>query len=187
MATIRDGIRAVLLIVDVQVGVVAGAWEAPRVVANVARSVARARAAGVTVLWVQHSDDELPYGSAEWQLVPELSPAPGEAVVHKHYNSSFEETNLEGELDRLGATHIILAGAATNWCVRATAYGALGRGYDLTLLADAHTTEDLVLTDGRIIKAADVIDELNTVMHWIGFPGRTSTTATSDEIEFDSA
>lgn len=187
MATIREGDQAALLVVDVQVGVVADAWEAPRVISNIARSVTRARAAGVPVLWVQHSDEELLHGSPEWQLAPKLSPAPGEPIVHKNFNSSFEETSLEAELDRLGTSHIILAGTATNWCVRATAYGALDRGYDLTLLADAHTTEDLVLADGRIIKAEDVIDELNTVMRWISFPGRTSTTTESESFDFFSA
>ena len=187
MATVRDGNQAVLLVVDVQVGVVSNAWEAERVVSSVARSVKRARAAGVPVLWVQHSDEELPRGSDVWRFVSELSPAADEPIVHKHYNSSFEETNLEAELGRLAATHIILAGAATNWCVRATAYGALDRGYDLTLLSDAHTTEDLVVADGRIIKAADVVDELNAVMNWISFPGRTSTTALSGEVDFGNA
>lgn len=186
MATIRSGSQAVLLVVDVQVGVVAGAWEANRTVMSVVRAAARARAAGMPVVWVQHSDEELPHGSPEWQLVPELTPTADEAIVHKNFNSSFEETTLEAELDALGASHIVLAGTATNWCVRATAYAALDRGYDLTLLADAHTTEDLAFPDGRVIKAADVVDELNAVMHWISFPGRTSTTATSGDFDFSS-
>jgi nicotinamidase-related amidase len=185
MATVRDGNQQVLLVVDVQAGVVAGTWEADRVVESVAAAVARARSAGVPVVWVQHCDEELPQGSSEWQLVPELTPAPGEPIVHKHFNSSFEETSLEDELARFGATHVVLAGVATNWCVRATAYGALDRGYDLTLLSDAHTTEDLMLGDGRVIQAADIVDELNTVMRWISFPGRTSSVASADQIEFD--
>jgi nicotinamidase-related amidase len=186
MATVRQGSKAVLVVVDVQVGVVANAWERDRVVSNVARAVARARLAGTPVVWVQHSDRELPYGSAEWQLAPELIPTDGEPVVHKQYNSSFEQTNFEDELADLGATHIVLAGTATNWCVRATAYGALDRGYDLTLLSDAHTTDDLVFPDGRAIRAADVIDEMNAVMNWISFPGRTSRVATVDQMNFEA-
>jgi nicotinamidase-related amidase len=132
MATIREGHRPVLLVVDVQVGVVAQAWEAPRVVANVARAVERARERGVPVVWVQHRNEELKPDSPEWQWVPELTPAPGETLIHKRFNSAFEQTTLPDELEKLGATHIVLAGAATNWCIRATAYGALDRGYDLT-------------------------------------------------------
>ena len=153
MATVREGNKGVLLVVDVQVGVMKESWDAPRIIENVARAVERARAQGVPVIWVQHSDEELVYGSPEWQWVPELAPAEGEPLIHKRFNSSFEQTALEEELAKLGATHIALAGAATNWCIRATAYGALERGYDLTLIKDAHTTGTMELDDGARIEA----------------------------------
>lgn len=50
MATVREGNKPVLMVVDVQVGVVKGAWDATRVVNNVAHTVARARAEGVPVI-----------------------------------------------------------------------------------------------------------------------------------------
>jgi nicotinamidase-related amidase len=184
MATVRAGSKGVLLVVDVQVGVMSEAWEATRVIKNVSRAVERARAHGVPVIWVQHADDELPSGSPEWQWVPELLPAAGEALIHKRFNSSFEQTTLENELARLGATHIALAGAATNWCIRATAYGALDRGYDLTLIKDAHTTGTMVLDDGARIEAGSVINELNIAMTWLSYPERTNGTATAEEVEF---
>jgi nicotinamidase-related amidase len=184
MATVRKGSQGVLVVVDVQVGVVAQAWEAGRVVANVARAVERARAQRVPVVWVQHSDDELVHGSPAWQWVPELVPAAGEAVVHKHFNSSFEETTLEAHLAERGATHLALAGAMTNWCIRATAYAALERGYDLTLVEDAHTTSTIELDDGRRIEAAGIVDDLNIAMRWLSYPGRTNGTATAEAIDF---
>lgn len=187
MATVREGNKTVLVIVDVQVGVVADAWDAARVVGRVARTVERARAQGVPVLWVQHTSDELPTGSAPWQWVPELVPAPGETRVHKRFNSGFEDTVLETELARLGATRIVLAGAATNWCIRATAYAALERGYDLTLVSDAHTTETMVLDDGVTLAAADVVRELNIAMTWLRYPGRRNTTATAEDVAFAAA
>jgi nicotinamidase-related amidase len=187
MATVREGKGSVLLVVDVQVGVVGEAWEAPRVIQNVARAVERARAQGVPVIWVQHSDDELVQGSTPWQWVPELLPAAGEVRIHKHYNSSFEQTGLEAELARLGASHIALAGAATNWCIRATAYAALERGYDLTLIEDAHTTGTMALEDGTRLEAAPIIQELNVAMTWVGYPGRTSRTAKAEDVRFAAA
>jgi nicotinamidase-related amidase len=187
MATVRDGNKTVLLIVDVQVGVMADAWDAARVVGKVARTVERARAQGLPVLWVQHASDELPSGSAAWQWVPELVPAPGEPLVPKRFNSGFEDTALEAELARLGATHIVLAGAATNWCIRATAYAALERGYDLTLVSDAHTTETLALEGGVTIAAADVIRDLNIAMTWLRYPGRRNRTATAEDVAFTAA
>ncbi|MES2099682.1 MAG: isochorismatase family protein [Pseudomonadota bacterium] len=187
MATVREGNKSVLMVVDVQVGVVADAWEAPRIIGNVARAVARARAAGVPVIWVQHSSDELARGSPAWQWVPELQPAPGEPLIHKRFNSSFEDTPLEAELARLGATHIALAGAATNWCIRATAYAALEHGYDLTLIKDAHTTGTMALDDGTTIEAANVVRELNIAMTWLSYPGRSNGTAKAEAIDFASA
>jgi nicotinamidase-related amidase len=184
MATIRDGNQGVLVIVDVQVGVMRDAWEAPRIIQNVSCAVERARAQGVPVVWVQHADQELAYGSPEWQWVPELVPAPDEPLIHKHFNSAFEQTPLEVELAQLGATHIALAGAATNWCIRATAYGALDRGYDVTLIQDAHTTGTIELDNGGTIEAAQIIEELNIVMTWVSYPGRTNGTATAAASDF---
>lgn len=183
MATVREGNKGVLLIVDVQVGVMGEAWDAPRVVKNVARAVERARAQGAPVIWVQHSDTDLVRGSPEWQWVPELVPAAGESVIHKQFNSSFEATALEDRLADLGATHIALAGAATNWCIRATAYGALDRGYDLTLIKDAHTTGTMELDNGTRIEAESVVHDLNIAMTWLSYPGRKNGTATAEEID----
>lgn len=187
MATVRDGDKTVLLVVDVQVGVVADAWDAPRVVANVARTVARARQQCVPVLWVQHASENLPHGSAAWQWVPELVPAEGEALVPKQFNSAFEDTVLEAELARLGATRIVLAGAATHWCIRATAYAALERGYDLTLVSDAHTTETMTLDSGETVPAASVVQDLNIAMTWLRYPGRSNGTAKAEDVAFTSA
>ena len=185
MATVRTGNRSVLLVVDFQVGVVEDAWDASRVGANVARAVERARARGVPVLWVQHEDADMPYDSSGWQLVPELVPAAGEVRLFKKYSSSFEETSLERELERLAASHIVLAGAQSNWCIRATAYGALDRGYDLTLVADAHTTNPIERGDGSVIEARGIVDDLNIAMTWLAYPGRKTQTARADALAFD--
>jgi len=184
MATVREGSKGVLLVVDVQVGVMNDAWDAPRIIENVSRTVERARAQRVPVIWVQHADKDLPHGSPAWQWVPELTPAANEPLIHKHFNSSFEQTALDEELAKLSATHIVLAGAATNWCIRATAYGALERGYDLTLVKDAHTTSSIELGNGVTIAAANVIQELNVAMTWLSYPGRTNGTATTVEVDF---
>jgi nicotinamidase-related amidase len=184
MATVRGGSKGVLVVVDVQVGVMGEAWDAARVIANVAQSVERARARGVPVIWVQHASDDLAVGSPAWQWVPELVPAPREPLIHKRYNSSFEQTELEAVLGRLGATHITLAGAATNWCIRATAYGALERGYDLTLVGDAHTTGSMELESGVRVEAAGIVQELNAALTWLRYPGRRNGVASAAEVDF---
>ena len=184
MATIREGNQGVLVVVDVQAGVMDETWDAPRVIQNVAHVVARARAEGVPVLWVQHADDGLVFGSPAWQWAQGLDPAENEPLIHKHFNSAFEQTNFEEHLARLGATHIVLAGAATNWCIRATAYAALDRGYDLTLVADAHTTGSIELDDGTRVEAADIIQDLNVTMTWVSYPGRKNSAVACDAVDF---
>jgi nicotinamidase-related amidase len=133
---------------------------------------------------VQHAGKEFERGSAEWQWAPPLAPAAGEPVVHKDFNSAFEATDLEARLAERAATHVVLAGASTNWCIRATAYGALDRGYDLTLVEDAHTTETKALGNGRRIEAQAVVDELNVALTWLEYPGRANGTATADAVDF---
>jgi len=184
MATVRTGSKSVLLVVDFQVGVVAEAWEAPRVGANIAQAVARARAQGTPVIWVQHEDADMPRDTPAWQFVPELVPAAGEFRVYKRRNSAFEETPLEAELARLGATRIVLAGACTTWCIRSAAYAALERGYDLTLLADAHTTHAIPRGDGTAVEPRGIVDDLNLAATWLDYPGRTSGVATAAEVAF---
>lgn len=184
MATVREGNQGVLLVVDVQVGVMSDAWNASQVIHNVARAVERARAQGVPVIWVQHSDEELVYGSPEWQWVPELARAEGEPLIHKRFNSAFEETTLSDQLAQFGASHIVLAGAATNWCIRATAYGALERGYDLTLVRDAHSTGSIEFKNGTRIEAENIVQELNVGMSWVSYPGRKNAIATAEEVDF---
>ena len=186
MATVREGNKAVLVVVDVQVGVINDTWDANRIVGNVARAVDRARSQGVPVIWVQHSDKDLVAETPEWQWVPELIPHKGEPLVHKHFESSFEQTALEEELAKVGATHIALAGAATNWCIRATAYGALERGYDLTLIRDAHTTRTMELDGGARVEATSVISDLNVAMTWLSYPGRRNGTAKAEEVDFSA-
>jgi nicotinamidase-related amidase len=184
MAKIRKGNKSVLLVVDVQVGVMRNAWDTPRVIKNIVTAVEKARANDMPVIWVQHSDDELLIDSPDWQLVPELVPEKGELRIHKSYNSAFEETSLDEALAHYGATQILLAGAATNWCIRATAYGALDRGYDLILIKDAHTTETIELENGKNIEAADIILDLNIAMKWLSYPDRTNRAVSLSDIDF---
>lgn len=180
----RPGSHTALLVVDVQVGVVAEAWQRDAVVGHIAIAVAKARAAGVPVVWVQHQDDELPAGTPSWQWVPELQPEDGELRIHKQFNSSFEGTPLLAELERLGVGHLVLAGAATNWCIRATAFGALERGFDLTLVGDGHTTVDLALGPDRVVTARALIDDLNTAVQWLSYPGRRNRVADAADLDF---
>jgi nicotinamidase-related amidase len=180
MTTLQDRPHTALAVIDVQNGVVAGAHDRDRVVATIATLVDRARAAGTPVVWVQHSSpEELARDSEPWQIVPELVVADGEPVVHKTYGDSFEDTDLEQVLAGLGVGHLVVSGAQTDACVRSTLHGAFTRGYDTTLVADAHTTEDLTAYGAP---APDqVIAHTNLYWSFQAAPGRTAAVVPSEE------
>jgi nicotinamidase-related amidase len=163
--------KSALLVVDTQVAVLALAHEPQAVVARIAALVQRARDARVPVLWVQHEGSDLVAETPGWQLALPLEPRPGELRLRKRFNSSFAETPLQALLQALGVTRVVLAGAMTNWCIRATAFAALERGYDLALASDAHTTEAMDFGDGRVIAADALIEELNAGLRWLRMPG----------------
>ena len=185
MTTLQNRPNSALLVIDVQNGVVAGAYERDAVVANIASLVARARQADVPVVWVQHNSDEFVTGSESWQYVPELSIADDEPVVQKHYGDSFEDTTLESVLAERGIGSLIVAGAQTDACIRSTLHGALVRGYDAQLVGDAHTTEDLSAYGAPT--PDKVVAHTNLYWSFQEAPGRTAGTVTTDEVEFSRA
>lgn len=183
MTLFENRSKSALVIIDVQNGVVAEAHQKGQVVAKIQQALAAARAAGTQVIWVQHSDEEMPIGSEAWQIVPELVPNPGEARVEKTYRSSFVETNLGDILEQGQVGHLFVCGAETNNCVRHTTHSALEQGYDVTLLADAHTTTGYTW-GGHTIDAKNVIDEQNDNLGHYDLPGVTARAVATDSISF---
>lgn len=178
MYSIEGRSGTALVVIDVQVAVVSGAWRRDEVIGNISHLVRDARAHHVPVVWVQHSDDGMPIGSDDWQLVAELQPADGEPIVHKRYRSSFEGTDLEAILAERHAGHLIICGAQTEFCVRNTVHSAYDRGYDVTLIEDAHTTWD-AKWQGRALSAAQAIDSQNRACSQYELPGRTCSVAST--------
>jgi len=180
MTTLENRPNTALLVIDVQNDVVARAHERERVVETIATVVDRARADGVAIIWVQHSDDDLPEGSDAWQIVPELTPTGTEPVIGKNFGDAFEGTALESVLTGLGVGHLAVTGAQTDQCVRCTIHGGFTRGYDVTLVSDAHTTEDL--SQWGAPPPAQVIAHTNLYWQYQSAPGRTAGTVTADEV-----
>ena len=182
MSTFPDRPNTALMVIDVQNGVVANAHDRDNVVATIASLVEKARASQVPVVWVQHSDEELAEGSAEWQYVPELVRDQGEPLVHKHYGDSFEDTDLESVLAERAVGRLLVTGAQTDECIRSTLHGAFVRGYDTTLVGDAHTTEDL--SEWGAPAPDKVIGHTNLYWRYQKAPGRTAGVVKAAEVEF---
>ncbi len=185
MTTLENRPKTALLVIDVQNGVVDGTHERDSVVANIGTLVDKARAADVDVLWVQHNSDELPAESEAWRYVPELVRRDSEALVQKFYGDSFEDTDLESQLAERGVGRLLIAGAQSDACVRSTLHGAFTRGYDATLVNDAHTTEDLSAYGAP--PPAQVIAHTNLYWEHQAAPGRTAGTVATADVEFDAS
>lgn len=182
MTTLVDRPNTALLVIDVQNGVVGNAYNRDEVVTNVARLVEKARAADVDVVWIQHSSDQLQRDTEDWNYVAELDPRDSEALVHKTYPDSFEDTDLETVLAERGVGRLVVAGAQTDECVRSTLHGAIVRGYDATLVADAHTTEDL--SEWGAPTPDLVIAHTNLYWDNHAAPGRIAGTVTTADVDF---
>ncbi|MFK0171568.1 isochorismatase family protein [Streptomyces sp. NPDC090306] len=185
MTTLANRPNTALLVVDVQNDVVAGAHERDTVVANIRSLVEKARREHVPVVWVQHSDDGLARGSDGWRIVPELTPDETETVIEKNYGDSFEDTALESTLSGLAVGRLVVVGAETDVCIRSTLHGAFTRGYDATLVGDAHTAGD------KSAWGAPPVDQVvaHTNLYWSyqTAPGRTAGTASTKEVDFGAA
>jgi nicotinamidase-related amidase len=185
VTTLDDRPNTALLVVDVQVGIVAEALDRDPVVANVANLVEKARQEQVPVVWVQHADEDIVKGTEGWDIVPELVPDDAEPLVQKNYGDSFEDSSLETVLSDLAVGRLVVVGAQTDACIRSTLHGALVRGYDATLVSDAHTTEDLTAWGAP---PPDLVIA-HTNMYWSDqtAPGRTAGTVATSDVDFGPA
>jgi nicotinamidase-related amidase len=186
VTSLENRTQAALLIVDMQNGVVGEAFERERVIANIVALVAKARAEEVPVVWVQHSDDQMPIDSEGWQFIPELPRLDSEPVVHKKYGDSFEATDLEELLAERMVGRLVVTGAQTEACVRSTLHGALVRGYDTTLVSDAHTTEDLQQW-GFPVTPEQSIAYTNVYWSWAEATDRRGDVVPTAQVDFTSS
>lgn len=177
-----------LLVIDVQHGNTDGAHDRDGVVGRIRGLIDRARAESVPVIWVQHEAGPFVPGSDPWQILEEVRPGAGDPVVGKRYLDAFVETDLRARLDALGATRLVLCGAATDACVRSTAARSQIEGYDTVLVADGHTTDEgpweLDLPDGSTVPvgAREMIAFTNFFVGDTEYPGVTTEVVAAADV-----
>lgn len=174
--------KTALIVIDVQNGVFAENWHADEVIGTISDLVQRARDTGAEVIWVSHSSGELPLESPQWQIVDALSPADDETIVEKTHGNTFEDTDFEDVLASKDVGHLVVTGAQSDACVRSTIHGGFARGYDVTLVSDAHTTEDL--SDWGAPPPEQVVSHTNLYWGFESGPGRTARVQESAEVDF---
>lgn len=170
-----------LLVIDMQCALIdEGAYEADAVLDRIGGLLAQARTSGTPVIFIQHEEEEYPamnYGAPGWQIHSAIAPAEGEPRLRKRTADSFYETPLEDELRARGINRLVVTGMQTDYCVNATCRSALSHGYDVTLVADGHTT-----VDAEQMTAVQIIADHNTTLGQLAHPGRTITVVPADEI-----
>lgn len=106
---------------------------------------------------------------------PDVKPLNNEIVLTPHKSTDVFETDLPQHLERLGTTHLIIAGMAANLCCESTGRRATEKGYDVTFLKDAIGSEDLLsyeaavkinypLIGNAVISVADLLVALNSTV-----------------------
>jgi nicotinamidase-related amidase len=133
------------VIIDTQVGLIEPAYQGQEVLSRIAMLLEKARATHTPIIYVQHDaprGDVLEVGTPNWQIHPAIAPHLDEPIVRKRASDAFYETTLQQELEARGIRHLVVVGGQTEYCVDTTVRRATTCGYEVTLVADAHTTYD---------------------------------------------
>jgi nicotinamidase-related amidase len=163
--------KTALLVIDVQIGLMDfPVYQRDEVLTRINQLLAQARATATPVIYIQHdgseAGDPLEPQTPGWPIHPAIAPQPGEPVIRKTAGDAFFETSLQTELEQRGITHLVIAGAQTEYCIDTSCRSAIGRGFDVTLAADAHTT-----IDNETLTAAQTIRHHNHLLN--GFQAGT--------------
>jgi len=151
-----------VLVIDVQRALCEGqfaAFEADRVIARINEVLAKARAASVPIVVIQHEsqDNLFKYGTDGWMLAEGLQVLPSDIYIRKTATDSFHKTDLQAVLQASRIEELIICGLQSDFCVDTTTRRALGLGYPVILVSDAHsTTDNEVLTAAQISKHHNV-------------------------------
>lgn len=171
-----------LVIIDVQVGLMASAYNGDEILDHINTLIAKARASRTPVIYVQHDGPEghgLAVGTSKWQIHPAIAPQEGDLIVHKRTSDSFFETSLQQEMETRGIKHMVVVGGQSDYCVDTTVRRATTVGYDVTLVGDAHTTED-----SEVLTAAQIIAHHNYTLDYFGTDEHIIRVKPTEEVAF---
>lgn len=156
-----------LLVIDVQLGmfespIIAPVSGGPELLHTLSGLIVKAREAGIPVIYVQHlggKDSPIREGTPQGQIHPAIAPQPGERVVQKRFSDSFQQSNLHEVLQQRGISHLVIVGIQSEFCVDTACRRAFSLGYEVVLVADAHST-----WDNQTLKAGQIVCHHNETL-----------------------
>lgn len=184
-----DGKIDAIVLIDLQKAIVRGVGgdrqaeadaNLDRVLGRLKTLLKAARDADLPIIHIQHCGPKgfrVETGSEGWEILDAVKPEEGEVVVHKEASDAFYETSLQEELELVGAKHIAIAGCMTQYCVDTSCRSAISHGFDVTLLADGHTT-----VDNGVLPLEQIIAHHNKTLDGFGADGRGIRVRPAEEI-----
>ena len=144
-----------LLVIDLQNDYFPGGkfplWNTDTVLEAIERTIAKAKARGIPVIHIQHiaKNGMAPFfneGTPGADIHPRIrAAAPNAPITVKEYVDSFEKTDLEETLSKLGVMELLVCGMMTQNCVTHTAISKAAEKYAVTILPDCCTTVSEIL------------------------------------------
>jgi nicotinamidase-related amidase len=122
------------------------------------------------VIFIQHAGSSEEFcmpGTDGFEILPSLSIKEDDLLISKTANDSFYRTKLQEQLDHLDVDELIVTGISTDFCIDATIKAAIVKDYNVTVISNAHTTDDK-----PHLKAKQIIDHYNWV--WQMMPATKS-------------
>jgi nicotinamidase-related amidase len=177
--------KRALVVIDVQERYVndrAPIHDQERFLATMRSLIDRARATGTPVVYVQHyrrGESPGQPGVEGIEIHPAIAPIDGEPVVPKGASDSFYASTLDAVLRGLGAQELVVIGLQTEQCIDATCRSALSHGYDVTLVADGHST-----WDSPALTARQIIAHHNATLPELAHPDHAIAVLPASAIDF---
>ena len=144
-----------LLIIDVQKSLVdAGIWDSERVINRLNQLIAKARSEHIPVVLVRDTRIE-PHG----EFHDSLDCKKNDIEIVKSFCDSFMETKLDEMLRSKNISRLVVGGMQSDFCVDTTCRQGAANGYDVLLVADAHST-----IDHEHLKAEQIVAHHNRIL-----------------------
>jgi len=178
--------KTALLVIDMQRALCTGEYamfDIERIIERINALGTKARSAGVPVILIQHeeADGPLRFDTDGWQLADGLETMPGDLRLRKTTPDSFHRTELQRLLQERGVSSLVISGLQTDFCVDTTVRRALALGYDVTLVADGHST-----MDNGVLSAAQITAHHNITLANMTSFGPRVTVVPAGEVSIEA-